>query len=267
MRKQLRRHRPPYLPSFPGRAEYWIPAESVGGEADAQGLPVPPADLWVGYGRNAEEYLVSGKSDIATLADVLGRSGYEVKGAKRVLELGCAAGRMLRHVPEVAPGAECWGTDISADCMRWCRDNLSPPMHFALTTMVPSMPFPDGHFDLVFCGSVFTHIEDLEQSWLLELGRILAPGGRLYLTIHDEHTVGLLDTKYRDSGLGKTVGRSKMYREHRHHFNMLVVGRANRSQVFYNSKYFRSFLPPTLACDAHVPEAYGYQSAMVLRKR
>ena len=33
---------------------------------------------------------------------------------------------------------------------------------------------------------MFTHIDELESPWLLELRRILRPGGLLYATIHDE---------------------------------------------------------------------------------
>jgi ubiquinone/menaquinone biosynthesis C-methylase UbiE len=118
---------------------------------------------------------------------------------------------MLRHVPEFAPKAELWGVDISAQHVQWCVNNLTPPMHFATTTTIPHLPFEDRYFDLVFCGSVFTHIEDMQQSWLLELGRVLRPLGKLFMTIHDEHTVALLDTSSRDHSLAKMMREQDVY--------------------------------------------------------
>ena len=119
----------------------------------------------------------------------LEQNGFSIGSAKRILEFGCAAGRMIRHLPEIAPNAELWGVDQNAERIRWCIENLTPAIHFATTTMVPHLPFEDRYFDLIFCGSVFTHIEDIQESWLLELGRVLRPSGKLYITIHDEHTV------------------------------------------------------------------------------
>jgi ubiquinone/menaquinone biosynthesis C-methylase UbiE len=185
---------------------------------------------------------------------------------KRVLEFGCGAGRMLRHIPTFAPDTECWGADISAPLIRWCRHNLQPSLNFTLSTTVPHLPFEDQYFDLIYCGSVFTHIEDLEVSWLLELGRVLAPSGYLYLTIHDQHTVHLLGTTRKDHWLARSMAESRTYVTHSGDFSMIVVGRGDRSQVFYHSEYFKSLVPRMFQWLAHVPEAYGYQSAVVLKK-
>jgi SAM-dependent methyltransferase len=55
-----------------------------------------------------------------------------------------------------------------------------------LSGFAPPLPIPDAQFDVVTAFSVFTHIDELESPWLLELRRILKPGGLLYATIHDE---------------------------------------------------------------------------------
>src|SRR5437763_7108256 len=56
-----------------------------------------------------------------------------------------------------------------------------------LNASAPSLPLPGRYFDVITAFSVFTHIdEDLESAWLLELRRILTPGGLLYVTIQDE---------------------------------------------------------------------------------
>ena len=50
-------------------------------------------------------------------------------------------------------------------------------MNFATVTTAPHLPFADGYFDFAYCSSVFTHISDLADAWLLELRRIVRSGG------------------------------------------------------------------------------------------
>ena len=49
----------------------------------------------------------------------------------------------------------------------------------------PPLDFPDDHFDLVTALSVFTHITDGWSDWLLEIRRVLKPGGLLIATFLD----------------------------------------------------------------------------------
>ena len=256
-----------YIPSFSGQEEYSFEVSSASFQTDGKtDLPVPPQELWAGYGPDSQAYLESGRIHVDRMVQVFSGGGFDVTQAKRILEFGCAAGRMVRHLPVIAPAAECWGTDISSKHIQWCRHHLTPPMHFAVTTTVPHLPFEDRFFDAIFCGSVFTHIEDLEQAWLLELGRVLAPAGRLYITIHDEHTVRLLDTKFRDYPFAQALSEHSLYARAKQRFSMIVLGRSDWSNVFYHSDYFRSIVPPLFRWVSHTPEAYGYQSAVVLEK-
>ena len=232
-------------------------------------MPVPPEELWVGYGQDVHTYISYGKKEVAEMARIVNGSGLALINASRVLEFGCAAGRMLRHVPEFAPKAEFWGVDISAQHIQWCVDNLTPAMpamQFATTTVIPHLPFEDRYFDLVFCGSVFTHIEDFQRSWLLELGRVLRPSGRLYITVHDEHTVMQFDASYRNHSFARFIREHPIYASNKDNFNMIVIGRGSASQVFYNSRYLKAILPPCLRWVSHTPVAYGYQSAVLLEK-
>jgi ubiquinone/menaquinone biosynthesis C-methylase UbiE len=251
-----------YFQSHPGENAYCVKPNVLGGE----GLPVPPEELWVGYGPDAQSYISHGKKDVAEMARIVKESGIVLMNTNRVLEFGCAAGRMLRHVSEFVPKAELWGVDISAQHIQWCVDNLTPAMHFATTTMIPHLPFEDRYFDLIFCGSVFTHIEDIQQSWLLELGRVLRPSGRLFITVHDEHTVKQFDASFRDHRTAKFMRGQPVYASNKDNFNMIVVGRGAASQVFYDSRYLKTILPPCLRWVSYTPNAYGYQSAVLIEK-
>lgn len=265
--RAIGRHNP-YLPSFRGRGEYCLtPADTQPGPPSADGFPIPPRELRVSYGNSEEQYIESGREHVETMAHHLKEGGFDISEAGRILDFGCAAGRMVRHFPTVAPNAECWGTDISSSLIRWCRHNLTPRINFAMTTTTPHLPFPDEYFNLVVGGSIFTHIEDLEQMWLLELARITAPGARLYITIHDEWTLKTLQTEKQKHWLAKTLFASSIWKKHGDDFQMMVLGRGDGCQVFYKLDYFTSILPPFFEMISHFPKAYGYQSAVVLKRR
>src|ERR1700751_3681822 len=85
-----------YFRSHPGENAYCVKPNALRGE----GLPVPPEELWAGYGSDAQTYVRSGKNDIAEMVRILEASGFTLMNTTRVLEFGCAAGRMLRHAPE-----------------------------------------------------------------------------------------------------------------------------------------------------------------------
>ena len=44
------------------------------------------------------------------------------------------------------------------------------------------LPYPDSYFNLVYATSVFTHIGEHWSDWLLELHRVVEPGGLLIAT-------------------------------------------------------------------------------------
>lgn len=154
-------------------------------------LPAPPNTYWEGYGPDLEGYLRSGQEHTARMVQLIEAAGADPAAFGRVLDFGCAAGRMLRWYPDIDRG-ERWGCDIKGAAIAWCQQHLSPPMHFAATTTLPHLPFDDGYFDLVYCGSVFTHIIDLPDAWFLELRRIIRSGGYGYVTVFDRHALGLV---------------------------------------------------------------------------
>jgi ubiquinone/menaquinone biosynthesis C-methylase UbiE len=244
---------------------YCVPKAKPQRIAGQLGLPDPPEHLWLGYGRTIEEWLESGRIHMAKMRELLTASGYEFKEGDRVMEMGCAAGRMLRCLEDVADKCEIWGTDISGEHILWCKQNLSPPFHFFITTTTPHLPFPDAYFDVIYAGSVFTHIDDMADTWLLELRRIMKPGGRAYITIHDNHTIRIL-SEQRNLDLSKTLYCRQDYFKN-NDYGMFTIGRFMRSQVFFDTNYFTDSLKPFFDVLSVTPEAYGFQTAVLLQKR
>jgi ubiquinone/menaquinone biosynthesis C-methylase UbiE len=228
----------------------------------SQGLPVPPEWLRFGY-RTSEAYLQTGKTDIDAMLDLC-----PLDDAQRILDFGCGSGRMIRWLKDEAVAREIWGTDIIADYLLWCQQHLSPPFHFVLATILPHLPFEDRHFDLIYAGSVFTHLDDLASAWLLELRRVLSDDGKLYITLHDENTIKLLDNEYKNHASARSFKAKKAYGEYsRGDFGMFSLGRRTGSQVFYNMAYFRRMAEQLkLEVVLVEPGAYRYQTGVVLKR-
>lgn len=103
---------------------------------------------------------------------------FELRG-KRMLDFGCGAGRTLRHFMAEAESNEIWGADIDERSIEWLEANLSPPLHVARCEPEPPVAFESESVDFAWAISVFTHLTSTSAAWLLELHRILKPGGLL----------------------------------------------------------------------------------------
>jgi SAM-dependent methyltransferase len=149
-------------------------------------LPYPPFDL-VNRVCSAE-----GRGDPFVAYDRLGAEGKEALlnmlpdgwlfDGKSVLDFGCGAGRTLRHFLSEAESAEFWGTDIDAASIAWLKRHLSPPLRVLRNDVDPPLGLGYEKFDLAWALSVFTHLTDNSLPWLLELHRLLKPGGLLIAT-------------------------------------------------------------------------------------
>jgi SAM-dependent methyltransferase len=246
-------------------------------------LPVPPPEFWAYYCTSTESYLQSGREDTDTMRRLLAESGAPIENASRVLEVGCAGGRMIRWLADLAPRTQLWGTDIWSSAILWCQDNLTPPCYFATNTVVPHLPFEDRSFDLVFCGSLFTHIDDLAEAWFLELHRILRPGGRLYFSINDRHAINIFEGKgkpdsyprYYERAGGKEewdrfvtdYSQAPGYRRLRDgDAYMVTMGRSIHAHVMWDTEVLCRRLDYGYRCCSITPEGYGHQTAVLLER-
>jgi SAM-dependent methyltransferase len=167
-----------YFP-YPAPQSFYILQKSSRNspERGTASMPLPPQYLRLGYGAVDEHWLNAGKVDIDNMMKVVNSTNFVLQKGNRVLDFGCASGRLIRWLVSFAEEGEIWGVDISAPHIVWCQENLNPPFNFATVTTQPHLPFEDRYFDLIYCASVFTHIDDLADAWLLELRRIMRPGG------------------------------------------------------------------------------------------
>ena len=160
-----------------------IPEPEVAERARRDFLPIPHRDNREGYFEDHVRYWMSGLEDHDK---VMGALVDAPVSGHRLYDFGGSTGRVFRHFFCQERSFEIWSSDFKLGTYRWNQRYLPAELRLFLSTFTPPLPLPDRHFDLITGFSVFTHIDYLESPWLLELRRILKPGGLLYLTIHDE---------------------------------------------------------------------------------
>jgi ubiquinone/menaquinone biosynthesis C-methylase UbiE len=140
-----------------------------------------------------------------------------------VLDIGSGIGRMavpLTQYLDPAKGSY-RGIDPVSGGINWCQQKITPVypnfefryMDIAHSLYNPKgaidglqlkLPFEDKKFDFVIMTSVVTHLPDEEVSvYLREVARVLAPGGRLFMTAFVvDKTAAENPLKKRDTRLG-----------------------------------------------------------------
>src|SRR5512139_2464401 len=110
-------------------------------------------------------------------------------GGLAVLDYGCGAGDLMRVLAEQGARADFTGCDVSSGMLaevgkRW-PSALGPAP--ALATQDGALtPFAERQFDIVTISAVLHHVPVEErQAVYRELGRVLKPGGRLYVFEHN----------------------------------------------------------------------------------
>jgi SAM-dependent methyltransferase len=111
------------------------------------------------------------------------------RGGLAVLDYGCGAGDLLRVLAGLGARADFTGCDVSTGMLaeaatRWPQALGPAP------ALVPQdgalMPVADGSFDIVTISAVLHHVPVAERHAVYrELGRVLKPGGRIYVFEHN----------------------------------------------------------------------------------
>jgi SAM-dependent methyltransferase len=161
------------------------PASAATPSVGPDQFPVPPADVRYRIASreySETEFLTHGKSLCEGFLQEMRTYGVQ---PKRILDLGCGCGRIIRHFI-ARGGIECYGSDTDAVGVQWCQRNL-PGGTFTVNERLPPMPYRDQMFDFIYAHSVFTHIDlESQYAWLREFKRLTVPGGLVRITTMGE---------------------------------------------------------------------------------
>lgn len=134
------------------------------------------------------------------LGDRLLRSRkFDLRGAKRILDVGSGAGQIAKHLLKYADAdAKVTCFDISAEMLRRARNRLknapkSADPHYLVADLA-KLPFASGSFDCVTCGYVLEHVPDAALG-LGELSRVMRSGGRMMLLATEDSFSGAFTSR------------------------------------------------------------------------
>ena len=182
------------------RVDEW--SNLIGSTLTEQSTYVEPGWIF----RFAELWEKLGPETRGAILDLL-PEGWAWEG-KRVLDFGCGHGRTLKHFLGEAAQAEIWGADIHLPAIEELRASVCPPLHVMQSSYDPPLELKGGSFDLIWSISVFTHLTDNSLPWLLELHRLLKPGGLLIATYMGRFTSEFLAREgWDDDRVGMNVLR------------------------------------------------------------
>ena len=110
-------------------------------------------------------------------------------GGLAMLDYGCGAGDLMRVLAGMGATAAFTGCDVStgmlAEVARRWPQSLCPAPGTAAQNGART-PFADGRFDVATISAVLHHVPVAERAAVYaELGRVLKPGGRLYVFEHN----------------------------------------------------------------------------------
>ena len=183
-------------------------------------------------------------------------------------DFGGSTGRVFRHFYFQSTDWRVWSSDFKMTSVEWNLANFPSAITVFQGMYFPFLPIEDRTFDLVSAMSVFTHIDEIETSWLLELRRIMKPGGIAIATIHNEDTWLNMPPELREA-IEKHSPELAALPE-------LPPGRSvsnfclddpYRCNIFHSNDYIRTQWSRVFNVKEIIPRASGAQAAVILEKR
>lgn len=150
---------------------------------------------------NLDHYFAVGASALACIDAALHMARLDRSLIRSILDLPCGHGRVLRFLRRAFPAADITACDLNRGGVEFCANTFgaTPVLSHSEAKQIPLR----AGFDLVWCGSLLTHLDQAGcESFLALFHRVLAKGGLAVFTLHGRGCAAELATGRNDCGLG-----------------------------------------------------------------
>lgn len=160
-----------------------------------------------------DHYFDVGETALHAIQTALADARRSPDTLKRILDLPSGHGRALRFIKKAFPHAHLTACDLNADGVAFCAETFGAEPVVSRKE-VAAIPLPGG-YDLIWCGSLFTHLPAVQcEAFMRLFQRVLAPGGILVLTLHGRHYAETVGNGKEATGLAREVEVS-LHRQYR----------------------------------------------------
>lgn len=140
----------------------------------------PNDDMYQG---NNEHYFRVGESALECIMTAISSAKKPLDEIKTILDLPCGYGHVLRILKAAFPDSKITACDIETDGVDFCENTFGAYPVYSNKTL-NNISFGDT-FDLIWVGSLFTHLDLPQWEKFLNLfSNLLNPGGLLVISLH-----------------------------------------------------------------------------------
>ena len=146
---------------------------------------------WPPFGGGREQYFELAQEAVQIILDTMRAVG--IGEPRTILDLPCGHGRVLRMLKAAFPQSQLSACDIDHEAVNFCVDTFgAKPVYSSASTEPHDIPLK-WDFDLIWCGSLLTHLgAERFFSLLKKFESHLTPGGLLVFTTSGHHAYRIL---------------------------------------------------------------------------
>jgi hypothetical protein len=207
-----------------------------------------------------EQYFRAGRSALRCIALAMRavREDGDLKSPKNILDLPCGHGRIMRAMKAAFPDATFTACDINRDGVEFCADRFDArPVFSKLHGEDVDL---DDQFDLIWCGSLLTHLDkDRWHGFLALFEKTLALDGLLVFTTFGGEAARRLREGEDDYRLTPELAQNLVSDFDHDGFGYTdYPGQTNSGMSLASSEWIRGQLGqlPLLTCVSHMEYAW-----------